>query len=139
MKKLINISFIYFIFAMIGGVFYREFTKYFNFTEKTTLAFIHLHLLALGTIIFLILALFSINTDLLNHKKFNLFLKLYNISLPSMIIVMTIRGIVQVLNISLMPPINASISGLAGITHILMTISLIILFLILRNLDVNSK
>lgn len=139
MKKLINISFIYFIFAMIGGVFYREFTKYFNFTEKTTLAFIHLHLLALGTIIFLILALFSINTNLLNHKKFNLFLKLYNISLPSMIIVMTIRGIVQVLNINLIPPINTSISGLAGITHILMTISLIILFLILRSLNVHSK
>ncbi len=139
MKKLINISFIYFIFAMIGGVFYREFTKYFNFTEKTTLAFIHLHLLALGTIIFLILALFSINTDLLNHKKFNLFLKLYNISLPSMIIVMTIRGIVQVLNVNLIPSINASISGLAGITHILMTISLVILFLILRSLNVHSK
>ena len=138
MKKLINISFIYFIFAMIGGVFYREFTKYFNFTEKTTLAFIHLHLLALGTIIFLILALFSINTDLLNHKKFNLFLKLYNISLPSMIIVMTIRGIVQVLNVNLIPSINASISGLAGITHILMTISLVILFLILRSLNVHS-
>lgn len=139
MKKLINISFIYFIFAMIGGVFYREFTKYFNFTEKTTLAFIHLHLLALGTIVFLILALFSINTDLLNHKKFNLFLKLYNISLPSMIIVMTIRGIVQVLNVNLIPSINASISGLAGITHILMTISLVILFLILRSLNVHSK
>ncbi len=139
MKKLINISFTYFIFAMIGGVFYREFTKYFNFTGKTNLAFIHLHLLALGTIIFLILALFSINTDLLSHKKFSLFLKLYNISLPSMVIVMAIRGISQVLNINLTPSINASISGISGITHILMTTSFIILFLILKNLNINSK
>ena len=34
MKKLINISFIYFILAMVCGVFYREFTKFFNFTDK---------------------------------------------------------------------------------------------------------
>ena len=38
MKKLINTSFVYFILAMIAGVFYREFTKFYNFTEKTTLS-----------------------------------------------------------------------------------------------------
>lgn len=139
MKKLINISFIYFILAMIGGVFYREFTKFFNFTDKTTLSFIHVHLLVLGTLLFLILALFSINTDLLNHKKFNLFLKLYNISLPLMIIMLLIRGIIQVLNTNLSSGANASISGMSGIAHILMLISFVILFLVLRNLNVDKN
>ncbi len=139
MKKLINLSFIYFILAMVGGVFYREFTKFFNFTGKTTLASIHLHFMALGTILFLILALFSINTDLLNHKKFNTFLKLYNIALPFMVVIMSIRGIIQVLNINLSNGLNASISGLSGISHILMLISFIILFLVLKNLNVDKN
>lgn len=136
MKKLINISFIYFILAMIGGVFYREFTKFFDFTQKTTLAFVHFHLLVLGTLVFLILALFSINTDLLNHKKFNIFLKLYNIALPFTVIMLLIRGIIQVLGTEISSSINASISGLSGIAHILIFISFTILFLVLRNLNI---
>lgn len=139
MKKLINISFIYFILAMICGVFYREFTKFFNFTDKTTLSFTHSHLLTLGTILFLILALFSINTDLLSHKKFKVFLRLYNISLPFMVIMMIIRGIIQVLNVNISSGINAAISGMAGIAHILMLVSFIILFIILKTLNVDKN
>ncbi len=138
MKKLINTSFIYFILAMIGGVFYREFTKASNFTGKTSLAFTHLHLLALGTILFLILALFSINTDLLNHKKFNVFFKLYNLSLPFMIIMMSVRGIIQALDINLEKAVNAAISGISGISHILMLVSFCFLFLTLKNLNINN-
>lgn len=139
MKKLINISFIYFILAMICGVFYREFTKFFNFTNKTTLSFTHSHLLTLGTILFLILALFSINTDLLSHKKFKVFLRFYNISLPFMVIMMIIRGVVQVLNVNISSGINAAISGMAGIAHILMLVSFIILFIIFKNLNVDKN
>lgn len=135
MKKLINLSFIYFILAMIAGVFYREFTKFMDFTDKTTLAIIHTHLLTLGTFIFLILALFSLNTNLLENKKFDIFLKIYNISLPFMAIIMFIRGIFQVLNKSLSTTLNASISGIAGISHILIFISFIILFSVLKNID----
>lgn len=139
MKKLINISFIYFILAMVCGVFYREFTKFFNFTDKTTLSFTHSHLLTLGTILFLILALFSINTDLLSHKKFKVFLRLYNISLSFMVIMMIIRGIIQGLNVNISSGINAAISGMAGIAHILMLVSFIILFIILKNLNVDKN
>lgn len=139
MKKLINISFIYFILAMIAGVFYREFTKFFQFGGKTTLAFAHTHLLTLGTIIFLILALFSIHTDLLNQKKFNLFLKIYNIALPFIIITMVIRGIIQVLNINISSGLNASISGLSGVAHILIFISFLILFSTLKSLNVDKN
>lgn len=139
MKKLINISFIYFILAMVCGVFYREFTKFFNFTDKTTLSFTHSHLLTLGTILFLILSLFSINTDLLSHKKFKVFLRLYNISLPFMVIMMIIRGVIQVLNVNILSGINAAISGMAGIAHILMLVSFIILFIILKNLNVDKN
>ncbi|MBS5793581.1 MAG: DUF2871 domain-containing protein [Lachnospirales bacterium] len=139
MKKLINISFIYFILAMVCGVFYREFTKFFNFTDKTTLSFTHSHLLTLGTILFLILSLFSINTDLLSHKKFKVFLRLYNISLPFMVIMMIIRGVIQVLNVNISSGVNAAISGMAGIAHILILVSFIILFIIFKNLNVDKN
>lgn len=139
MKKLINISFIYFILAMVCGVFYREFTKFFNFTDKTTLSFTHSHLLTLGTILFLILSLFSINTDLLSHKKFKVFLRLYNISLPFMVIMMIIRGVIQVLNVNISSGVNAAISGMAGMAHILILVSFIILFIIFKNLNVDKN
>lgn len=135
MKKLINISFVYFILSMIAGVFFREFTKFFNFTEKTTLSVLHTHILILGTFLFLILALFTLNTNLLEQKKFKTFLKIYNISLPFMIIVMFIRGIIQVTNKNIAPAINGAISGFAGISHILMLISFIILFIALKNIN----
>ena len=36
MKRIINTAIVYFIFAMAGGVFYREFTKWNGYTEPTT-------------------------------------------------------------------------------------------------------
>ena len=56
MKKLWNLAFGYFLAAMAGGVFYREFTKYFGFTGETALGYLHVHLLVLGTVLFLFLA-----------------------------------------------------------------------------------
>ena len=55
MKKLWNLAFGYFLAAMAGGVFYREFTKYFGFTGETALGYLHVHLLVLGTVLFLFL------------------------------------------------------------------------------------
>ena len=51
-KTLMTASIIYFFCSMAGGVFYREFTKLFDFTGKTTLGVIHGHLLVLGTFFF---------------------------------------------------------------------------------------
>ena len=54
-QKLISSAFRYAIAGLACGVFYREFTKFTAFTGKTTLAFTHLHLLVMGTLLFLIL------------------------------------------------------------------------------------
>ncbi len=135
MKKLINTSFVYFILAMIAGVFYREFTKFYNFTEKTTLSVVHTHLLTLGMFLFLILAaLFKDNIKLSDNKKFKRFYIFYNISLPFFAIMFIIRGIFQVLSIELSATINAIISGFAGISHIFMLISFILLFISLKDI-----
>ena len=138
MKRFFNLAFLYFILAMVGGVFYREFTKFFGFSGRTTLAFVHVHLLVLGTFLFLLLALFSINTNLLEQKGLRTFLILYQIALPLMVIMMVIRGILQVLEFPLSKGMNSAISGIAGISHILMAISFVVLFCILKKCEIKA-
>ncbi len=133
MKKMINTSMIYFIAAMVAGVFYREFTKLQGFTGKTTLSVMHTHLLVLGMFLFLIAALFcGLERKPAEHKAFQRFYVLYNISLPFFCVMLLIRGILQVQGADLSSGINAMIAGIAGISHILMTVSLVFFFLALK-------
>ncbi|MEG2596768.1 MAG: DUF2871 family protein, partial [Ruthenibacterium sp.] len=59
MKKYLNLSLIYAIAAMVGGVFYREFTKFNGYTGVTALGKVHTHLFLLGMVLFLLVALFA--------------------------------------------------------------------------------
>ena len=43
---------------MVGGVFYREFTKLNGYTGVTALGKVHTHLFLLGMVMFLIIAVF---------------------------------------------------------------------------------
>ena len=52
MKKYLNLSLVYAVAAMVGGVFYREFTKFSGFDGVTALGKVHTHL-------FLLVALFA--------------------------------------------------------------------------------
>ncbi len=133
MKRLLNTSMIYLIFALAAGVFYREFTKWNGYTGKTTLGVLHTHLLMLGMFLFLIIALFCSNSeDWIQDKLFKKFFVLHNIALPFMTCMFLVRGIIQVKNIAVNRSVNAMISGIAGISHILITISLLMLFLSLK-------
>ncbi len=132
MKKYCNLAFLYAMAAIACGVFYREFTKFYSFTGRTTLAFTHLHLFALGTLMFLLVALFAQSTDLTSQKGFRLFMILYNIGLPFMTVMFFVRGIVQVRQTALSAGASAAISGMAGISHTLLTVALIGLFVALR-------
>jgi hypothetical protein len=50
----------------------------------------------------------------------------YNIGLAVTVVMMVVRGIAQVLNISLSSAANASISGIAGIGHMLTGVGIIL-------------
>ena len=73
MKKLLNTAFIYALAAMAGGVFYREFTKFNGFSGRTALGLVHTHLFLLGTVFFLLAALFSKELDWARGRNFRLF------------------------------------------------------------------
>ena len=49
-----------------------------------------------------------------------------------MVIMFFVRGILQALQTPLSTGANAAISGIAGISHILMTVALVLLFLALH-------
>jgi Na+-driven multidrug efflux pump len=138
MKKYLNLSFSYAMAAIVCGVFYREFTKAYAFTGRTTLAFMHLHLFALGTLLFLILGLYAEELDLEKQKSYRIFMRLYNIALPFMVIMFFIRGVAQVSGTALSAAADASVSGIAGISHTLLTIALILLFTSLKKASVRS-
>lgn len=137
MKKMINFALGYGIAAMIGGVFFREFTKFNGYTDVTMLGKIHTHLFVLGMFVFLLVALFTAQTPLNEQKQFKLFLVFYNIGVPLTTIMMLIRGIFQVLGTSLSSGASAAISGIAGIGHILTSVGLILLLLALRKVAKN--
>lgn len=132
MKKYLNISLVYAVAAMAGGVFYREFTKYNGFTGVTVLGKVHAHLFLLGMLIFMLVALFTTHRDLAKYKTFKAFLWTYNIGVPLTAVMMLVRGVVQVLGISLSSGASASVSGIAGIGHILTGVGIILLLLSLR-------
>lgn len=131
MKKYFTLFFIYLILALIGGVFYREFTKAFEFTGKTTLSIVHVHFFVLGVVLFLIIAILNHLINLEQNKGFKVFLILYNIFLPFIAVMFLTRGIIQVLDLSLSPAINSMISGIAGVSHFMLGGSLIFLFVLL--------
>ena len=139
MKKFINISFIYAIAAMAGGVFYREFTKFNNFTGVTALGKVHAHLFLLGMLVFLIVALFASHNDLMEFKNFRAFFWTYNIGVPLTAGMLLVRGILQVLGLPVSTGFSAAISGFAGIGHILVGVGIVLLLVTLKKMAKNGE
>ncbi len=133
MKKLARLSFFYSMLGLLLGVFYREFTKLNNFTGETVLSGLHTHILVSGLFFFLIVLLLEKSFELTRHKHFNKFMITYNVGLILSVVMMAIRGCVEVLNLEITAAIDYSISGIAGISHIIMTIGYILFFLVLLN------
>lgn len=137
MKKYLNVAFIYAIAAMIGGVFYREFTKFNDFSGVTVLGKVHTHLFLLGMLVFLMAALFSVHMDLSQDKLFRVFFCLYNIGVPLTAVMMVVRGVSQVLQMELSKGVDAAISGMAGIGHIFTGAGMVLFLLSLKRNALN--
>lgn len=126
-KKIMNRSFLFAILALVAGVFYREFTKFNGFVGRTTLAFMHPHFLMMGTFFLIILVIFFKNFKVFDKKKFEKHFYIYSIGLIFTVIMMLVRGVTQVLNISLTLGQDKAISGIAGIAHIIFGVTFIMI------------
>ena len=114
MKKYLNTSLVYAILALVAGVFFREFTKGYGFTGTTMLSYAHPHLFLLGTVIFLIAAIFTRNHDYPKRTSFKVFYIVYNIGLALTVCMMFVRGILQVLCTELSKGADSAISGVSA-------------------------
>lgn len=132
MKKVMNLSIVYFILAMISGVFYRELTKFNEFTGQTSLSVLHTHILVLGTGVFLFIALLFRITSLEQSSLYKKFYMLYNFSFSLFIIMMGVRGSLQVLGTTVTKSLNGIMSGISGISHIGITIAFLILLIAIK-------
>ena len=137
MKKMLNLAFAYAVAAMAGGVFYREFTKFSGFVGETALGKVHPHLFLLGMLVYLVIALYAAHNDLGKLRSFRAFLWCYNIGVPLTAAMMVVRGVPQVLGLTLSNAASASISGLAGIGHILTGAGIVLLLVSLKKLAKN--
>lgn len=128
-KRYLNTAILYAILAMIFGVFYREFTKFNHFTGKTNLSVMHTHYFLLGMFFFLFLMLLEQNFGFSSQPNIGKLLVTYQLGLNITALGFLMRGLTQVWGTTLSRTMDASISGIAGIGHILMGVSLILLLL----------
>ena len=131
MKRYINAALLYAILAMTGGVFYREFTKFNGFTAKTTLSVVHTHYFLLGMVFFLLLLVLEKNLSFTGTPTGRV-LFLYHLGLNLTAVMLVVRGITQVLGTPLSSGMSAAVSGMSGIGHILLGVSLVLLLLQIR-------
>ncbi len=128
MKRYMNTALVYAVLAMAGGVFYREFTKFVGFTGKTTLSVVHTHYFMLGMALFLLLLLLEKSVSFTTAKTGRVLI-VYHVGLNLTAVMFLVRGVTQALGTALSSGMDAAISGVAGIGHILLGVSLVLLLL----------
>ncbi len=121
-----NAFIVYGVLGLIGGVFYCEFTKLNGFTDFTTLSVVHTHYLMLGMVFFLMLVLLENNFHFIDNKV-RKYLIFYHIGLNLTVIMLVVRGVVQVLSL------NVSSAVLFGIAHLILGISMVLVLFPIRN------
>ena len=131
MKRYMNTALLYAILAMVGGVFYRELTKFNGFTAKTTLSVVHTHYFLMGMVFFLLLLVLEKSFSFTGPKTGRV-LVFYHVGLNLTAVMLVIRGVTQVLGTTLSSGMSAAISGMAGIGHILLGVSLVLLLMQLK-------
>lgn len=137
MKRLINASIVYGVLGLIGGVFYREFIKLNGFSTYTSLSVVHTHYFMLGMMFFLILALLEMNLHFMNDRT-KRYVFFYHLGLNLTVIMLMIRGVIQVVYLnSLTTALNVVIARIAGIGHLILGISLIMILISIKNATKN--
>lgn len=124
-KKLFNQGFVFMIVGIVAGAFYREFTKFIGFEGVTSMSLVHTHLIATGAIIAFLFSVILKAYDIKESKKLEQAWLLYFIGVIGNAAIMFIRGLLTVIDFDMTRMINMSLSGVAGIVHILLTIGII--------------
>lgn len=132
MKKVMNTAITYLLVGLAGVIYFRELTKFHDFTGNTALGVVHTHALMLGVGVFLLVALFLRQTSLAQNALYPKFFVLYNLALPLMLVTLAVRGTLQVLGTTLSRSAEAALAGIAGLSHIGVGVALLLLLLAIK-------
>lgn len=139
LKRFFNSAIVYASLAMAGGVFYREFTKAVGYTDATNLSFVHTHYFVLGMFFFLVLALLDKVFAFSGQKGVRGWVAVYHVGLNITTACLFLRGLVQTTNAALSRGLDASLSGVSGIGHILLGASMLAFLILIRRSAVQKK
>lgn len=118
-------AFIALIFGLAAGVFFREFTKAFEFTSYSMLSILHVHTLVLGFLFGLIIYLLLKENNFSNLQKLQIPLILWRFGLLLTVAMMMLKGIYQITGDGA-PLFNAyAFSGIAGLGHIMLSMGIV--------------
>jgi hypothetical protein len=132
MKKYLNLSIAYAIVALVFGVFYREYTKLADFSGVTRLSFMHVHYLALGLFFFLFMAVLEKLFTFSAQRGVRLLVVLYNVGLTITGLGLLLRGLADVAGEAISRGLDASISGVSGLGHVLLGVGIVLLLFKLK-------
>lgn len=119
---------VYTLLGLAAGLFYRDYTKAHDFTGESQLSVLHTHLLALGTLFFLIVLVLDKAFALSGSKLFTWFFWVYNAGLLLTVVMMVVHGVMTVAG----KADSAAVAGIAGLGHIILTVAFVLFFLALR-------
>lgn len=118
MKKYLNFALAFALYGLCSGVFFREFTKFNGFTDRTMLGMAHPHILMLGMGGCLLAAIFVKLLGIEENKKLKIANIIYFSGLLLTSATMICRGTMEVVGLDITKTVSAIISGVAGIGHI---------------------
>ena len=124
------------IMGLIGGVFYREFTKFYGFTDATHLGKVHVHTLVLGFVVSLLMYLLAKDMNDVQTLK-----KPYEIYLTGLVFTianMVVIGIYEVVREGSDVIVRAAIDGTSGIGHIVLSVGIVWMFVRAYNLKISE-
>ena len=126
-QSLLKYSFVSLILGLAGGVFFREFTKLFDYSANTFLGKIHVHTLVLGFIGFALAYLLTMALQKYDQKlidKLKRPTRIWLAGLAMTVVFMWLHGIIEVTGGHYGSFPVAALSGLAGIGHIHLAVGL---------------
>ena len=137
-KRFVNAAIVYAVLAMVFGVFYREYTKILDFSGATTLSVVHTHYFAMGMTMFLLFALLDKAFGFAGQKRAGGWVVAYHVGLNLTVLGLVARGLADVQGAELSSALDASISGISGLGHTVLGVSLVAILLLVRKKATNG-
>lgn len=133
--NLLGLAFTNLIMGLVGGVFYREFTKFYKFTNTTHLGKIHVHVLVLGFACMLILYLLTSKMSEEQMKQLKRPIYIMEAGIVFTIVNMFVIGVYEVVGMGAKTINMSAINGISGLGHITLAIGLVWTITKLFNLE----